>query len=117
MHERKLMDDLMRKIEAEAHAANAQRVTRVRVRLGALSHFTEQHFHEHFEHAARGGPAAGAEVEIELGSDPTEPGAQGVVLESIEVELEQERSSVRDEPADRPRVPRAAAAHEPPDRG
>ena len=84
MHEKALMDDLMRKIEAEASGA---RVTRIRVRLGALSHFTEAHFREHFEHASRGTIAEGAAVEAELRSDPTEPDAQGVVLESIDVEL------------------------------
>ena len=87
MHERKLMDDLMREIEHQARDARADRVTRVRVRLGALSHFTEEHFREHFADAARGGPAEGAEVEAELRDDPTEPEAQGVLLESIQVEL------------------------------
>ncbi len=87
MHERKLMEDLIAKIESEASAQHARRVTRVRVRLGALSHFTEGHFREHFVDAARGGIAEGAEVETELRTDPTEPEAQGVVLESIDVEL------------------------------
>ena len=96
MHERKLMEDLMQKIEAEAAAAGAERVTLVRVRLGALSHFTEEHFREHFEDAARGSVAEGAAVETELRTDPTEPEAQGVVLESIDVELESEIESVRE---------------------
>jgi hydrogenase nickel incorporation protein HypA/HybF len=87
VHERKLMDDLMGKIESEARHAGATRVTAVRVRLGALSHFTEAHFREHFEDASRGTVAEGAEVEAELRTDPTEPEAQGVVLKSIEVEL------------------------------
>ena len=87
MHERKLMEDLVQKIEAEARAAGAQRVTKIRVRLGALSHFTEAHFREHFVDASRGTLAEGAEVEAELRTDPTEPEAQGVVLESIDVEL------------------------------
>ena len=86
MHERKLMEDLMQKIEAEASAAGARRVTAVRVRLGALSHFTEAHFREHFADASRGTVAEGAEVAAELRADPTEPEAQGVVLESIDVE-------------------------------
>jgi hydrogenase nickel incorporation protein HypA/HybF len=77
------MKDLMRKIESEAAGA---RVTAIRVRLGALSHLTEGHFREHFADASRGTIAEGAAVEAELGSDPTEPAAQGVVLESIEVE-------------------------------
>ena len=61
-------------------------MTRIRVRLGALSHFTPEHFREHFEDASRGTLAEGAAVEAELGTDPTEPHAQGVVLESIDVE-------------------------------
>ena len=87
MHEKALMDDLMRKLQAEAEAEGARRVTRIRVRLGALSHFTEAHFREHFEDAARGTLAEGAAVEAELRTYPTEPGAQGVVLESLDLEL------------------------------
>ncbi|HXZ56186.1 MAG TPA: hydrogenase maturation nickel metallochaperone HypA [Gaiellaceae bacterium] len=87
MHEKALMDDLIRKLEAEARSEGARRVTRIRVKLGALSHFTEAHFREHFEHAARGTVAEGAVVEAELRTDPTEPNAQAVVLESIEVEI------------------------------
>lgn len=88
MHEQALMRDLMEKITAEARAEGAARVTRIRVRLGALSHLTEDHFREHFEEASRGTVADGAAVEAELGIDPTEPQAQGVVLESIEVEFQ-----------------------------
>ena len=86
MHEKALMDDLIRKLEAEARAEGATRVTRVRVRLGALSHFTEAHFREHFVDAACGTVAEGAAVEAQLGTDLTEPYAQAVVLESIDVE-------------------------------
>jgi len=87
VHEKALIDDLVRKVEATAHAEGAQRVTGIRVRLGALSHFTVRHFEEHFEDAARGTVAEGAAVDAELRSDPTEPEAQGVVLESVELEL------------------------------
>ena len=87
MHERALMNDLMREIDARAVAEGATRVTRITVRLGALSHFTPGHFLEHFEDASRGTVAEGAEVISELATDPTEAGAQGVVLESIDVEL------------------------------
>ena len=87
MHERAVMDDLMRKIERRRRPRARSRVTRIRVRLGALSHFTPAHFREHFEDASRGTLAEGAEVDAELRTDPTEPEAQGVVLESIDVEL------------------------------
>ena len=87
MHERALMNDLMREIEGVARADGAVRVTRVAVRLGALSHFTPEHFREHFEDASRGTVAEGAAVEAEPAADPTDDAAQGVVLESIDVEL------------------------------
>ena len=86
MHEQALMRDLMQKITAEAETEGATRVTRISVRLGALSHLTEAHFREHFEEASRGTVAEGAAVDAKLAIDPTEPDAQGVVLESIEVE-------------------------------
>jgi hydrogenase nickel incorporation protein HypA/HybF len=81
------MDDLMRTIESRAGAQGALRVTRIRVRLGALSHFTSAHFREHFELASRGTLAEGAVVDTDLRTDPTDAEAQGVVLESIDVEL------------------------------
>ena len=87
MHERVLMDDLVRKIESQARAEGATRVTRIKVQLGALSHFTPGHFLEHFEDASQGTLAEGAAVEAEMRTDPTEEGAQGVVLESIDVEV------------------------------
>jgi hydrogenase nickel incorporation protein HypA/HybF len=80
------MDDLLRKILAVAESEGGGRVTRIRVRLGALSHFTPAHFREHFERASMGTAAEGAEVEAELRADPTEPEAQGVVLETVELE-------------------------------
>jgi hydrogenase nickel incorporation protein HypA/HybF len=86
VHERALMNDLVRRIEAAAAGEGGARVVRIRVRLGALSHFTPEHFREHFETASRGTLAEGAEVEAELRTDPTEPEAQGVLLESVDLE-------------------------------
>lgn len=87
MHEKALMRNLLSKIEAEAEGAGGRRVTRVRVRLGALSHFSAAHFREHFADASRGTVAEGAAIETRLGTDPTDRDAQGVVLEAIDVEL------------------------------
>ena len=85
MHERALMADLMREIEAVAQADGARQVTRVSVRLGALSHFTPEHFREHFVDASRGTLAEGAIVDAVLADDHDDPRAAGVVLESVEV--------------------------------
>ena len=85
MHEKALMDDLMRKILAVSDAEGGARVTRVTVWLGALSHFTPEHFREHFDDAARGTRAEGATVEATLDGDLSNPRASGVVLESVAV--------------------------------
>jgi hydrogenase nickel incorporation protein HypA/HybF len=80
------MRDVMRRIEEVAAAEGADRVTRVDVRLGALSHFTPEHFREHFDDAARGTIADGAAVHAVSDHDPFAAGAADVVLESVEVE-------------------------------
>jgi hydrogenase nickel incorporation protein HypA/HybF len=87
MHERALMKDLMREIEGVARADGASRVTRVSVRLGALSHFTPGHFREHFVDASRGTLAEGAAVDALVEDNLDDPRAAGVVLESVEVEV------------------------------
>jgi hydrogenase nickel incorporation protein HypA/HybF len=89
VHEQHLTRDLVRKLEALAEAEGGARVIRIRVRLGALSHFTPEHFREHFEGAARGTRAEGAEIQAELSTDPGEPEAQGVVLETVELDLDE----------------------------
>jgi hydrogenase nickel incorporation protein HypA/HybF len=86
VHERALIAELIRTVEAVADANAASRVTRVTVRLGALSHFTVDHFREHFEDAARGTLAEGAAVDATQDDDITDPRAADVVLESVEVE-------------------------------
>ncbi len=87
MHERALMTDLMREIEELALADGATRVTKIEVSLGALSHFTPEHFREHFVDASRGTLAEGAEVAATLATSIDDPRAAGVVLESVEVEV------------------------------
>lgn len=86
MHEHALMADVMRKIDEVAQTDGAARVTRIAVRLGALSHFTPDHFREHFVDASRGTIAEAAVVDAVLDDDIADPRARDVVLESVEVE-------------------------------
>jgi hydrogenase nickel incorporation protein HypA/HybF len=88
MHEQALIDDLVAKVLAVAEAEGGGRVVRIRVHLGALSHFTPGHFREHFEDAARGTLAESAAIESELGTDLSAPNAAGVVLESVEIAVD-----------------------------
>jgi hydrogenase nickel incorporation protein HypA/HybF len=86
MHEQALMRDVIGRIVDVAEREGASGVTKISVRLGALSHFTPDHFREHYVDAARGTPAEGAIVEATLDEDITAPSAQGVLVESIELE-------------------------------
>ena len=87
MHERALMRDVMSRIEEIARQEGATRITRVDVRLGALSHFTANHFVEHFEDASRGTVAEGALVVATVVDDTQDTHASDVVVESVEVEV------------------------------
>ena len=82
MHERSVLRGVLAQLDADAATEGAARITRVTVRLGALSHFTPEHFREHFEDASRGTVAEGAAVDAVTADELT-----GVVIESVEVEL------------------------------
>jgi hydrogenase nickel incorporation protein HypA/HybF len=86
VHEKALMDDVMRKLGEVAREQDAVRVTRVSVRLGALSHFTPAHFREHFVDASRGTVAEGAQVDMRVDGDVAAERARDVVIETVEVE-------------------------------
>lgn len=85
MHERALMDDVVRKVLSVAEVEHADRIVRIRVRLGVFSHFTPEHFREHWVDASRGTLAEGSEVDAEVDPGLDGEAAQGVVLESVEV--------------------------------
>ena len=86
MHEASLMKNLMGKVEQLAQEHGAGRITRIGVKLGALSHFSPDHFREHFEQASRGTVAEGASLDIELLTDISDPRAQDVIFDSADVE-------------------------------
>jgi hydrogenase nickel incorporation protein HypA/HybF len=86
MHESSLMTGLMRQVHSIARSQNATKVAGVKVKLGALSHMSPEHFRGHFEVAARGTLAEGATLAIEVSPDLNDPHAQDILLESIEVE-------------------------------
>ncbi|MGI9431731.1 MAG: hydrogenase maturation nickel metallochaperone HypA [Myxococcota bacterium] len=88
MHEMSLMRSLMRQLEGLADQEGAGTITAVRLRLGALSHFSPEHFREHFAQVSPGTRAAGATLEISTSDDIHDPHAQDVVIESLEVEVD-----------------------------
>ena len=84
MHEEALFADLTRKVEEVAREHHLRRVSRVRLRVGALSHLTEEGLRRRWELAVRGTIAEGAALVVETSRDPTDPRAADVLLESLD---------------------------------
>lgn len=85
MHEHSLMNNLMDKILLLAEKEHATKVTKVSVRLGALSHMSSEHFKKHFEISAKGTIAEKAILETEEAIDVNDSNAQAILLKSIDV--------------------------------
>jgi hydrogenase nickel incorporation protein HypA/HybF len=56
--------------------------------LGALVGCSPDHLREHFVEAARGTLAEGAELAVDVRTDPLDPYAGAVLLDSVEIELD-----------------------------
>jgi hydrogenase nickel incorporation protein HypA/HybF len=80
-----LTSDLVRKAAALAEEMHSPRVVSIRVRLGAYAAISPEHLRAHFEHAARGTRAAGARLVIETVDPIDDPGAEQILLESVEL--------------------------------
>lgn len=85
MHEQSLMNNLMKKILSLAEKENATQITKVSVKLGALSHMSPAHFKEHFDISAKGTIAEKAVIDAEEDQDINDPNAQTILLKSIDV--------------------------------
>jgi hydrogenase nickel incorporation protein HypA/HybF len=85
MHELSMMSDLLGKATRVVVDGGADRAVVVGVRLGALSHLSEEHLRAHFETASVGTVLEGAELQVEVGTDPADPHAQDVLLIHVDV--------------------------------
>lgn len=85
MHEFTLLKGLLRKVESIAEENDTDRVIGVKVKLGALAHISPGHFREHFDQAVIGTVAEGARLEVEVLEDESDPHAQEIILDSVEI--------------------------------
>jgi hydrogenase nickel incorporation protein HypA/HybF len=83
MHETSLIPDLIEKITTLAAGNTARRVVAVDVTVGALTGMDADHLREHFDEAAAGTIAEGAEVRCRVSDDPL---STAVILDSLEME-------------------------------
>jgi hydrogenase nickel incorporation protein HypA/HybF len=86
MHEASLVGGLIRTVEAVVAEQGGGKVVRIAVSLGALSHISPEHFRDHFARGAAGSVAAGARLDIQVLTDASDPRAQEVMLDSLEIE-------------------------------
>lgn len=84
-HELSLLADLLRKIQSVSHEHGDRPVRSVTLRLGALAHISPDHLRGHFERAVCGTQAEGSALTIHSVSDPQDPHAQDIMLESVEL--------------------------------
>jgi hydrogenase nickel incorporation protein HypA/HybF len=80
-----IIQSLMRQLQNLAQIHGAERITAVKVKVGALTHCSREHFLEHFAQAAQGTSAEGARVEVEMSTDEWDPHAQNIVLDEFEI--------------------------------
>ena len=85
MHELSVVAALCARAEAAARADGATRITSLTVQLGALSHLSPDHVREHFSAVASGSMLEGARLDLTVGTDASDPGAQDVELLRMEV--------------------------------
>ena len=66
MHEFSLIANLLSKIQTISAENNNGRILAIKVKLGALSHISPDHFREHFCQATANTPIEGARLDIEV---------------------------------------------------
>jgi hydrogenase nickel incorporation protein HypA/HybF len=86
MHESGLMKDMMASIQKIMSENRLMTVTRIKIRIGALSPFSVDHFREHYDEAVAGSPIEHAELILETADDIGADDALSIVLEEIEGE-------------------------------
>lgn len=85
MHESRLVADLIARVESEVDPATS-RVTRLALRVGALSTLSAPALREGVEHHTARAWGYAPEVMVDRSTELDDAGATGVTLDSIQVE-------------------------------
>lgn len=86
MHEHSLIKNLIDKVNDIARQQPGGRITGIKVRLGALAHISAEHFREHFDNETQDSVLEGVALDVEELTDPHDPLAQEILLESVDFE-------------------------------
>jgi hydrogenase nickel incorporation protein HypA/HybF len=85
MHEAGILRNIIKKVVEVGAREKSSKIKSLTIRLGALSHFTPEHFREHFAYDSRGTIAENVQLNIIENLDKADPMAHEVILESIEL--------------------------------
>ncbi len=86
MSNEKTIKGLVGQLESIAIKENANKITSISVKLGALSRCTPEFFEQKFVQDSEGTIAEGARLIINEMSDTKAPDAQEIIFESIDIE-------------------------------
>jgi len=78
-----MVNDLLRRVQEVLRREGAEGALRVRVRLGALAHCTEEGLRGRWSLAVRDTALAQAQLDVDVSHDLNDPRAQSIVLEDI----------------------------------
>lgn len=84
MHEDALLRDLRRKLEEIARTGPIDRITCVRLWVGALAHTNAASLHRRWAETVVGTAAEGSRLEVESSTDVGDPRANGIVLVAVD---------------------------------
>jgi hydrogenase nickel incorporation protein HypA/HybF len=85
VHEEALLRDLRRKLDEIGRGDGIERITAVRLWIGALAHVPESTLRERWPATVAGTAAAGSRLEVERSDDLADPRALGIVLVGVDV--------------------------------
>lgn len=80
------MKNLTNKLICLSKEHNGAKILSIKVRLGALSHMSPEHFLEHLSEFSSGSCFEKAKFEFIAETDIHDPQATGVYIESVEIE-------------------------------
>ena len=88
MHEEALIRDLRRKLEEIARSEGVDRILRVHVWVGALSHLSPETLSDRWPRLVEGTAAQGSALSIERSSDVADARAQEIILAKVDVRVD-----------------------------
>ena len=83
MHEEAMVRDLRAKFVELGRERPSERIVRVSMWVGALSHLTAPELSSLWEKVTEGTPAEGAQLSVEASGDLHDPRAHGIVLRDV----------------------------------